>query len=122
VIHVADENGARGRLLLEMAAQAEGLVARDQQPRIHAAVRVVARRAAFAHRLMLEHERTALRRVAPDADIIGRLQVGHAAFNHRALVRIVAVDAAHLPFYDRMMGRQIELGLLVQVALETGFG
>ena len=37
-------------------------------------------------------------------------------------VRIVAGRATHPPFLDRMVELEAELGVLVQVALETGFG
>ena len=123
---IADEDVAVGRLLLVMAAQAKGLVARNQQPRIDAAVRSVAARAAFAQGLMLEHERSCLCDVAPRADFIGRLQFRPAALasvgNHVTFMRIVAIRTAHLALKEGMMRRQVELGPLVQMACETGLG
>jgi len=70
VIHIADINCAGGCLLLEMAAKAKRGIARNQQSGINAPVRIVTGDATFAHRLMLEHERTGLRRVAFGADVV----------------------------------------------------
>ena len=122
VVRVADEDGAGRRLLLEMAAQAKRLVARDEQPRVHAAVRIVAGGAALAHGLMLEDEGTRLRDVAAGADLIRRENIGSGALDDRAFMRIMAIDAADLAFEDRMVRRQVELALLVEMALETSLG
>ena len=48
VIEIADKDLTRRGLLLEMAAQAKRLIARNEQSGIHAPVRVVACRATFA--------------------------------------------------------------------------
>ena len=126
VSEIADENVAIGCLLLVMAAQAKRLVARNQQPRVHATVRVVAGGAAFAQRLMLEHERSRLCDVALGTDLIGRLEVRPAALsaggNDGSFMRIVAIRTADLAFEDRMVRRQIELRPFVQMALETRLG
>ena len=122
VNETADQDGSVGCLLLVMAPQAQRLIARNQQPGVDAAVRVVARRATFAHRLMLEDERTTLLRVALGAGIVLRHHLRPAALDHRALVRVVAVAATNLAFEDGVMRRQIELSFLVQVTLETCLG
>ncbi len=92
---IADEDVAIGRLLLVMAAQAKCLVARDQQPRIHAAVGIMAGGAAFAHRLMPEHEGPRLCDVALGAGFVGGLEIRPAAFaavgDHGAFMRVVAI-------------------------------
>jgi len=103
VIKIADVDVAIGLLLLEMAAQAKRLIARNEQSGIHAPVRVVACRAAFAHRLMLEHERSELLRVALGADIILPHEFRPAALDHRTFVRVVAVSATYLAFDDGMV-------------------
>lgn len=121
VIHVADEDPG-GRLLLEMAAQAQRGVTRNEHSRVHAAVRVVAGGAAFAHRLMLEHERPELLGVALGADFILPHEFRPAALDDRAFVRIVAVAATDLAFEDGMVRGQMEFSLLVQMALETRLG
>jgi len=122
MINGADEEAAVGRLLLEMAAQAKRLVARNQQSGIHAPVRIVAYGAAFAHRLMLEHERPELLHVALGADFIFPHEFRPAALDHRTFMRVVAVSATYLALQDGMVRRQIELSLLVQMALETRLG
>lgn len=122
VIYIADINSAGGRLLLEMAAQAKRGVARDQQSGINAPMRIVAGDAAFVHRLMLKHKRTGLRRVALGTDFILRHEFRAAAFNHRAFMGIVAIGATHFAFDDRMVRRQIEFSLFIQMALETDLG
>jgi len=120
VIDIADKDGARGYLLLEMATQTQRLVARNQQARINAAMWVMACGATFAHRLMLKHEWPLLCRVALGAHFVRRHEFRSATFNHGVFVRIVAIDATYLAFENRMMRRQIELPLLVQMTLETG--
>jgi len=119
VIKIADIDVSIGRLLLEMAAQAKGLITRNQQSGVHASVRVVAYGATFAHRLMLEHERTELLHVALGADFIFPHEFRPAALDNRTLVRVVAVPATYLALEDGMVRRQTELSLLVQMALET---
>lgn len=43
-------------------------------------------------------------------------------FHYVRAVRIVALDAVHFAFKDRVMLRQMELGIGGDMALETGFG
>ena len=114
-------NLAADRLLLEMAAEAKRGVARDQQSGVHRTVRIVARGASFARRLVFKHERTKLRRVALGAGFILGHEFGAASHDHGTLVRIMAVAATYLAFDDGMMRRQVELGFFVQMTLETHF-
>ena len=122
VIEIADVEVAGGRLLLEVTAQTKRLVSRDQQSGVNAPVRVVACGATFTHRLMLEHKRPELLHVALGADFILPHELRPAALDHGTFVRVVAVSATDLAFDNGMVRRQIELGLLVQMALETGLG
>jgi len=83
---------------------------------------IVTRDAAFAHRLVLEHKRTELRRVALGAGFILRQEFRSAAFDDGAFVWIVTIAATHLAFDDRMVRRQIEFTLFVQMTLKTHLG
>ena len=85
---------------------------------------------ALANRVMLEHKRTSLGGVTLEAGFVRRqesqsatldalLKVGVATFDCIALVRIVAINAAHLVLQHRMMVRQLELGPNFQVTLEA---
>jgi len=71
---------------------------------------------------VLEHERSKLLNVALGADFILRHQFRPAALDHGTLMRVMAISATNFAFENGVMRRQIELGLLVQMALETGFG
>jgi hypothetical protein len=48
------------------------------------------------------------------------LKISIAAFDRTTLVRIVAIDTAHLAFQHRVMMRQLELGPDFEMTLETG--
>ena len=122
MIDIANVDRAGRSLFLEMAAQTERLVARDQHPGIHGPMRVVACSAAFAHRFMAKNKRPELRRVTLGANFILPHQGRAAADDHRALMRIMAVAATDLAFEDGMMGGQVELGLFVEVTLKTHLG
>ena len=60
----ADQNPSRRGLLLEMALEAERLVAGDQHLRVDRSVWLVACGAALAQCLVFKYERPELRRVA----------------------------------------------------------
>ena len=64
-------------LLLEMALQAERLVALVEQPLINRTVRRMATHATFAQRFVLEDKRTALRGMALETSFVLAEQ-GHA--------------------------------------------
>ena len=85
-------------------------------------MRVVTNRAPFSHRLMLEHERPALRGVALSARFVFGGQLRAAAFGRTAFVRIVTIVATDLAIQDRMTVCQVELSALVQVTLKTNLG
>lgn len=93
----------------------------------------MASHATFAQRFVLEDKRTALRGVALEAGIVFTQEthptaleqlwkVRSAAFDGDALVRIMAIDAAHLSFHHWMVMRQLKFCPYFQVALETGVG
>jgi len=105
---------------LRVAFEAEIRIAFDQKLPIHRAMRIVANRAAFAHRLVLEYERPRLLAMALRAIfILPRHRQPARRFKNVHPVRVVALDAIHLPFNNGMMLWQVELGLRLQMALET---
>src|SRR5947207_15446872 len=79
---------------------------------------------------MLEDKRTALRGVTLEAGLVlaeqrdaaalERLRkIRPAAFDRVPFVRVMAIGAAYFPLEHRMMMRQIEFRLHLQMALET---
>src|SRR5437763_4028113 len=90
----------------------------------------MAAHATFSERFVLENKRTALRSVTLEAGFVLAEQRGaaalerlgkirSAAFDRVAFVRIMAIGATDFPLEHRMMMRQIEFRLHLQVALET---
>ena len=80
-------------LRLEVALQAEVLVALHEHFVVHAAVRIVASGAAFADGFMFENERAALLHVALHAGVLLDRHGSPAAANRLAFVRVVAIAA-----------------------------
>jgi hypothetical protein len=104
---------------LEVALQAKRVVALHKHLLIHRTVHRMARGAAFAHRFVLEHERSALRRVALGAALrFGSVREG-TTMRGVAAMRIVAIAATDFAFEHRMVVRQVELAAFVEVTLET---
>ena len=112
----ANKNPPTCRLLLEMAFEAEGRVSLGEHPLVHRSVRRMAADAAFADRFVFENERAALGRVTLETGVVLAQQHGAAAFHalrkiraaafdRVALVRVVAIGAAHFAFEHRMMMR-----------------
>lgn len=130
VVLLADENMAGGNYragalthVLRMAAEAEIAVTNDEQLRIDGAVGIVAGNAAFAQRGMLENERMRLRAVAlGTAFVQARHRQAAGGFHNVHAVGIVALDAVHLAFDDRVMLREIEFSVRFEMALETRGG
>src|SRR5436190_6735386 len=77
--------------------------------------------AAFAGGLMLEDERAALGGMTLKTGFIFGGDHRAPCFDGWTLVRIMAVRATDFVFEHRMMGSQLELATLIEVALETGF-
>ena len=102
-----------------MALLAQERRTRPQQIRRGGAVRVVANRAVFGHRLMRTHKRAALLHVAGIASVVHA--VAHHQRRPRRTVRVVAVGAGDLAFLDRMARGAADLRALFLVAGETHF-
>lgn len=130
MVDVSDEYPPRNLLFLEVAFQAERLVALVEHALIHRAVRRMANDAAFAHRFVLINKRSALRGVTLHASIVhahegeaatdnGLLQAGPAAFDGLAFMRVMAIGATHLAFQNGMVMRQLKLCAQGGVTLET---
>src|SRR5882762_9832221 len=117
----ADENFTAGKLRLRMTFEAKvGIVLREQFP-VHRAVRVMANRAAFPQRFMLEDKRPRLFAVTLAAAFIPpRHGQPPLRLEDVAAMRIVALRAIHPAFQDRMMLRQIEFRVRLKVTLQTG--
>lgn len=119
VIDLADPDLTRGRLDLGMAFQAEVGVAFGDHLGVDRTVGRMAAGAAFAQRLVLEHERPGLLAVAGGALVV-QARHGQVSAPRRletlAPMRVVALDAVHLPLRNRMMLRQPELQLDVEMA------
>lgn len=85
-------------------------------------VDLVAGRASFPQREMLDRERTPLLLVTPETRLVHVLHgCGGPGFGIQA-VRIMTVGAGHVPFLHGMVIREIELGFLFHVAGKTRGG
>lgn len=122
MVAAANDDHARGCLLLEMALETEVLVALHEHPCVHAAVRVVAGGAAFMHGLVFKDERSALSGVAARAGLVLRGELRATALDRVALVRVVAIGTTDFALRHGVMMRQAELTALVEMALEARLG
>jgi hypothetical protein len=106
-----------------MASEAKILVPNGQQLRVYRAMRRVANGAAFAQCGMFKYKRSGLFPMALCARFV---QTRHCQsscrFHDVQAVRIVALRAVHLPFENRVMLREMELGVNIQMALKTRLG
>ena len=113
MIDICDKDSARRALLLEMALQAERVVALVQHSLIDRAVRRMADDATLADCFVLKDKWTALRCMTLETRVISTherdstaldrlVQARSAALNRHSLMRIVAIGTAHLPFQHRM--------------------
>jgi hypothetical protein len=105
---------------LGVAAEAKIGITFDDHFEVDGAMRTVASDAAFAQCVVREDKRPSLISMARGATLI-LPRHGQAAggFHHVHPVRIVALDAIHPAFNNRVVLRKVELGLYVQVALKT---
>ena len=71
---------------------------------------------------MLEHVRPRLLAMALRAFLVHATDLHLLRLENVFAMRVVTGNATHPPFLDRMMELETELGVLVEVALETGFG
>ena len=102
MIAAADhENAGRG-LRLGMALQAKGGIALGEHFLINRAMWLVAGVATLAQRLVLEDKRPALHGVTLETCLISPGQLRAPALDPGALMRVMAVAAAHLAFEDRV--------------------
>jgi hypothetical protein len=123
VINVADKNCSTRGLCLGMALEAEIRVALHQHFGVNGTVRIVADGAAFTHRRVLENEWPRLFTMALGAIFIEpRHGETPGGFHDIHAVRIVALDATHFAFNDRVMLRKVEFSAGFLMALEAGFG
>ncbi len=103
-----------------VAFETEIGVALDQHLRVHGAVRLMADHAAFAHGLMLKNMRARLLAVTLCTGFIQPRHRQPTRWLHDVqAVRIMALDAIHLAFDDRVMLRQVEFRVRFQMAGET---
>jgi hypothetical protein len=126
VIDVADENGSVGKagfLDLGVAAQAKIRITDGQKFRVHRTVRGMTGCAPFAERGMFEDVWLGLFAVAIGTCFIhSRHREAAVRFHDVCAVRVVALDAVHFAFKDRVMLRQMKLSIRGDVTLKTGFG
>jgi len=108
-------------LHLGMTFQAKVRITLDQKLPIHRTMRVVADSAAFPQCLMFKNEWAGLFTMTLSAALVEPCHRQTAArFENVGPVRIVTLHAIHPPFNDRMMLRQIEFSMRLQMALKTG--
>lgn len=121
MILFADDDLSRCALDLGMAFQAQIVVAFHKQFLVDRAMRGMTRRAAFPQRFVFEGKGPGLIAMALRAGLI-ETRHGQAVggFADVASVRVVAIDAVHPVFEDRMVMRQIELGMDLEMALVAG--
>ena len=77
--------------------------------------------ATFAHSLVIKHVRPGLFAMALRTNIVHACDTHALRIVDVLTVGVVAANTGHPAFFERMMIRQIELGFLVDMALETGF-
>jgi hypothetical protein len=121
VIHVADVNLAAHRLDLCVAAHAKIGIALDEHFLVDRTVRSMANDAAFAHRRMFKNKRTRLVTMTLCATfILSRHGQSARRLENIAAMRVMALNAIHVPFDDRMMLGQIKFRVDIEMTLETG--
>ncbi len=126
MIGIADVNVPGGNswpLILRMATETEVRIVIHKQLLVDGPMRAMTRRATFAQGLVFKDKGPSLGLVTSRATLILPCH-GQAACRLKdvAPMWIMAVHTIHETFNDRMMLRQIEFGLHVQMALETGLG
>lgn len=108
-------------LVLSVTTQAEVCVLLREHFTVHRTVRLMANGAAFMQRFMLENKSAGLLAMALRATFV---DPGHrlpaVRFHDVHPMRVMALDAAHPAFENRMMLRKVKVGVHRQVTLETG--
>jgi hypothetical protein len=125
MINIADKNApirSRG-LCLRMAFEAKVRIALHKHFGVYGAVRIVADRATFSHRGVLEYEWPRLLAMTLGASLVfTRHRQPTCRFHDVHPVWIVALHAAHLALDDRVMLREVKFCPGFLVALEATFG
>ncbi len=120
VIRLPHQHLGRVGLHLGVAPQTEMRIPLNQHLAVNRAVWLMASHAAILQGLMHKHEVSRLLAVALGALLVLSCQVKVTwRFENFAPVRIMAIDAVHLPFQHRMMLRQAELGVLELMAVQA---
>ena len=123
VVYQSDENlsGPHPKTrLLRMAFEAEIGVALDQQFGVDRSVRIVTDDAAFAQRRVLKHVWSGLFPVTLRARLVASRHGQTARRLHDVhAMRVVALDAGYLFLQHRMMLRQIEFCVCLQMTPKT---
>ncbi len=109
------------RLLLEVASDAKVLVSLSEQFCVHSAVCVVADRAALADGFVFEDKGAVLRDVTFAAGLTLAGEGKGSAEYGVAFVNVMAVTTPHLALQHGMVGCQVKLAALVEVAGEARF-
>lgn len=105
-----------------MTAEAEVGVTYEQHFAVERTVRLVADSAAFPHGPVLKNERAGLLTMAGRTCLVVPCHRQSAAWlKDVAAVWVMAVHTIHMAFDDRMMLRQLEFGLNIQMTTETSF-
>lgn len=102
--------------------QAKVNIAGDQHLVVNRPVWIVASSATVAHGMVLEDEGAGLGRMTLHTGLVFAHQSGAATLDCGPLMRIVAIVAAHTAVHDWVGAWQMELPLLIKVALEARFG
>jgi hypothetical protein len=123
VVRVANVNVASGNrraLHLRVAAEAKIGITFDEHFLVNGAVRTVAGDATFTQRVVLEDKWPCLISMALGAILIPPRHGQPAGrFHDVHSMRVVALDAVHAAFQDRVVLGKMELSLYLHVALKT---
>jgi len=122
VIFITDEQFS-SLLSLGMATEAEIWIGLDEQLAIYGTVWLMASRATFPQRFVLENEASRLFAMTARALLIEPRHGETTGGLHDVQpVRVVALNAVHLALTHGMMLRQVELGMDIKVACKTRLG
>ena len=121
MIGLADQQRRGFELHLRVASQAEVRVTLGEEFFVDRAVWLMAGGAAVLHRFVGEDEMTRLVAMTGDALLILAGQGNSVGLlENLAAVRIVAIDAVHLPLQHGVMLRQPEIAVLARMAIQAG--
>jgi hypothetical protein len=119
---IDDANGDRlvPDLLLRVTAQAKVWIRVDEQLPVDRAMGVVADRATLTQRFVLKHYRPDLFTMALRTAFVEPRQGETAGrFENVSTMRIMALHAVHAAFEDRVMLRQTEFSMRLEMAFEA---